>query len=195
MKNLVPQSLNEAMATSKKLNRKLKKEGGDVVKTDKAAEAIAALKKQIADVKKPGGAKTTIEKRAKVAELEAKIKAWQSKKKVNESEVADDDKYEAGFEGIYKAIDDGNICYDAYDLERKDNYLSFWTDPTYNDDDADHFEWELGTDGNLSVTAMGRGRNGRVITGWNYEKDVLDTDTMEEAYDEFQNGGSMPNWI
>jgi hypothetical protein len=70
-------------SNEKKLNRKLAKEGGDKVvqsKGDKAAEAIAALKKQIADVKKPGGAKTTIEKRKKVEELEAKIKAWEAKK-------------------------------------------------------------------------------------------------------------------
>ena len=88
MANLVAESIKEALKSKKlneaaKLDKKLKKEGGDKVvqsKGEKAAEAIAALKKQIADVKKPGGAKTTIEKRKKVEELEAKIKAWEAKK-------------------------------------------------------------------------------------------------------------------
>ena len=85
MKKLVCESIEEVFeaakqSNAKKLAKKLEKDGGEVVKTDKVAEAIAALKKQIADVKKPGGAKTTIEKRKKVEELEAKIKAWEAKK-------------------------------------------------------------------------------------------------------------------
>jgi len=83
MTKLVPESINEAKA-EKKLNRKLKKEGGAKVAespNEKADNAIASLKKQMADAKKPGGSGTTIEKRAKVKELEAKIKAWEAKKK------------------------------------------------------------------------------------------------------------------
>jgi excinuclease UvrABC helicase subunit UvrB len=84
MTNLVPESINEAVAAknTKKLDKKLTKEGGEKVEqssNDKCKNAIAALRKQIADVKKPGGANTTIEKRKKVQELEAKIAKWEAK--------------------------------------------------------------------------------------------------------------------
>ena len=49
-------------------------------KESKAEQAIAALKDQIAKAKKPGAFKTTKEKTAKIAELEAKVKAWEKKK-------------------------------------------------------------------------------------------------------------------
>lgn len=86
MAKLVCESIEEVFEAAKeknvkKLNRKLGKQGGTTEKTDKVAEAIASLRKQIADVKKPGGANSTIEKRAKVAELEAKIAKWEAKKK------------------------------------------------------------------------------------------------------------------
>ena len=84
MKNLVPESINEAVAEKKaeKLKKKLAKEGGNKVEqssNEKCKNAIAALRKQIADVKKPGGSNTTIEKRKKVEELEAKIAKWEAK--------------------------------------------------------------------------------------------------------------------
>lgn len=82
MKNLVPTSINEAVKA--KLEKKLAKEGGNKVSQsndEKIDNAIAALEKQIQDVTKPGGAGTTIEKRAKVSELKAKIKAWEAKRK------------------------------------------------------------------------------------------------------------------
>lgn len=86
MKNLVPESINEAVAAknAKKLDKKLTKEGGEKVPqspNEKADNAIAALRKQIKDAEKPGGSGSTIEKRAKVKELQAKIKAWEAKKK------------------------------------------------------------------------------------------------------------------
>ena len=49
-------------------------------KESKADQAIAALKDQITKAKKPGAFKTTKEKTVKIAELEAKIKAWEKKK-------------------------------------------------------------------------------------------------------------------
>lgn len=48
---------------------------------DKAKQAIASLKKQLEQAKKAGSFKTTIEKKAKIKELEDKIEAWEKKLK------------------------------------------------------------------------------------------------------------------
>lgn len=81
MKKLVSESLQEFMDMN---------EAKKVVKQtpeQKAKEAIAALKQQLADVKKPGKMKDTkVQKDAKIKELEGKIAKWEAKiKKVNES--------------------------------------------------------------------------------------------------------------
>lgn len=74
MKKLVPESLNEFMNEGKKVIKQTSDE--------KAKEAIASLKKQLADVKKPGKMKDTkTQKDAKIKELEDKIAKWESKLK------------------------------------------------------------------------------------------------------------------
>jgi len=55
------------------------KESGD----DRAKNAIKSLEKQITDARKPGAFETTIEKKVKIKELEAKVEAW--KKKMGEA--------------------------------------------------------------------------------------------------------------
>jgi len=87
MKNLVCESIEEVfeaqkMATAKKVQRKVAKQGGEVEKQtidEKADQAIAALKKKLVLAKKPNalGAKA---KAADIKELEDKIKGWEAKK-------------------------------------------------------------------------------------------------------------------
>ena len=50
-------------------------------KKEKADQAITGLKKQLADAKKKGAFKTTVEKNAKIKDLEGKIAKWEEKKK------------------------------------------------------------------------------------------------------------------
>jgi hypothetical protein len=76
-----------------------------------------------------------------------------------------------------------NDNYDTYKVEDKDDVLTWKTKPTDEGDDADYFAWELGDDGNLSVTAYDR--EDRCITGWNYEEDVLTTEQLEQAISDF----------
>ena len=89
--NLVHESLDQLFEEKNKkveLVKKLKTQGGTTVKhskTSKADEAIAGLRKQLEKAKKPGAYRTTVEKRAAIADLEKKIKSWEDKKKVNES--------------------------------------------------------------------------------------------------------------
>ena len=89
--NLVHESLDQLFEEKNKkveLTKKLKTQGGTTVKhskTSKADEAIAGLRKQLEKAKKPGAYRTTVEKRAAIADLEKKIKSWEDKKKVNES--------------------------------------------------------------------------------------------------------------
>lgn len=80
MKKIVNESLSEFLnEIAYEKTKKAKK----VVQTkiQRANEAIAALKKQLADIKKPGGAKSTLEKNTKIKEIEEKIKKWEAKKK------------------------------------------------------------------------------------------------------------------
>jgi len=88
MKKLVSESLTEfRQINEEKVKAKRKTKAGtkvtlDQSKNEKANQAIAALKKQLADAKKPGGMKLTgIQKNAKIKEIEDKIKAWEAKKK------------------------------------------------------------------------------------------------------------------
>ena len=51
----------------------------DQSKAEKAKQAIAALKSELAKAKKPGAYKTLSQKKAKVEEIEQKIKSWEKK--------------------------------------------------------------------------------------------------------------------
>ena len=99
MKKLVVESLDEFIFEAKKAeekedkakpenigNVKAKMEKTKATKLkekpeDKATQAIKALKEEIAKAKKPGSFKTVSQKNAKIAELEAKVKAWEKKAK------------------------------------------------------------------------------------------------------------------
>jgi hypothetical protein len=80
MKKIVSESLNEFM-TEAQHGRTSKAKTVVQNKSQKAVEAIASLKKQLSDAKKPGQFKTTVEKNAKIKELGEKIKKWEAKKK------------------------------------------------------------------------------------------------------------------
>jgi hypothetical protein len=90
MKRLVPESLDQFINEAKdweaaKDQRKIEKKGLKPKKLDQSAEekatqAISALKKELADAKKPGAFKTNAQKEAKIKELEAKIAKWEAKK-------------------------------------------------------------------------------------------------------------------
>jgi len=88
MKKLVAESLAESIKLFEKakLEKIPQPKSGKPKKVDqsgdaKAKEAITGLKKQLADAKKTGAFKTTIEKNAKIKELEGKIKKWEAKLK------------------------------------------------------------------------------------------------------------------
>ena len=81
---LVSESLQEfrSSVNEEKVNEAKEKSTTVVQSSDeKAKQAIASLKKELAAVKKPGGAKTMIEKKAKIKELEDKIAKWEAKMK------------------------------------------------------------------------------------------------------------------
>lgn len=82
MKKFVSESLNE-FRDSLNENKKIVKQS----KEEKYKEAIASLKKQLADAKKPSRMKVSkLQHDAKVKEIEDKIKVWEDKlKKINES--------------------------------------------------------------------------------------------------------------
>ena len=83
MKKIVTESLQEFMKVNEvKLDigsseAKEVKKGSDY----KYKEAIKGLKEELAKAKKTGAFKTTIEKNAKIKELEAKIKKFEEKLK------------------------------------------------------------------------------------------------------------------
>lgn len=79
MEKLVFESLDELFESKKEEKSKAQKV--KQTKCEKAEQAIEALKKQLALAKKPGAFKTTTDKRAKVKELEDKIKVWEKKMK------------------------------------------------------------------------------------------------------------------
>jgi hypothetical protein len=94
MRKLVFESLDElfenkkedksSMANVSKEKEKMEKSKASKVSQDKKAkaqQAIDALKKQIAAAKKPGAFKSTVEKNAKIKELEDKVKVWEKKSK------------------------------------------------------------------------------------------------------------------
>ena len=80
MKKIVTESLFEF----KQINEKEKISPAVVVKPkpgEKYKDAIDGLKKELAKAKKPGQFKTTVEKNAKIKELETKIKKFEDKSK------------------------------------------------------------------------------------------------------------------
>ena len=89
MRKLVCESLEEVFEAktpktpAEKQVKRVKRQGGevkDMSKNEKIDQAISALKKQLADANKPGAFKSTVEKRAKIKQLEDKISAWKEKK-------------------------------------------------------------------------------------------------------------------
>ena len=79
MKKFVSESLqefNEAAAGKSGKAKKVKQNPNQ-----KADDAIAGLKAQLADAKKPGNIPTKIQKDAKIKELTDKIAKWEAKKK------------------------------------------------------------------------------------------------------------------
>jgi len=81
MKKFVSESLQEFRSIVEGKSSKPKK----VVqsKEDKAKEAIKALKKQLADIEKPGKLKgTKIQRDADIREIKGKIAKWEKKIKV-----------------------------------------------------------------------------------------------------------------
>jgi len=83
MKKLVFETLDE-MLFEKELFEAEKEKAEKVTKVkqdkgEKAKQAIESLKAQLVKAKKPGAFKTTVQKNAKIKELEAKIKGWEKK--------------------------------------------------------------------------------------------------------------------
>jgi hypothetical protein len=72
MRKLVPESLEESVQVNEAKKIKSKSNPEDAVK---------GLKDQLAKAKKPGAFKTTIEKNAKIKELEEKIKKFEARAK------------------------------------------------------------------------------------------------------------------
>jgi len=81
MKKIVSESLNEYM-NEVQHGRTSKAKKVVQNKTQKADEAIAGLKKQLADAKKPSGTRTSsVADKAKIEDIKKKIAAWEAKKK------------------------------------------------------------------------------------------------------------------
>jgi len=94
MKKLVTERLQEFLALNEEKYKKVRKQKAtakqpakttavmDQSAVEKANQAIKALKTQLADAKKAGGMKdTSVQKKAKIKEIEDKIAKWEEKKK------------------------------------------------------------------------------------------------------------------
>ena len=86
MKKFVNESLSDFLNEEKAKSVRKTKAGRKIVldqsTNEKAKQAIAALKKQLADAKKPGGMRDSkMVKDAKVKEIQDKIAKWEAKLK------------------------------------------------------------------------------------------------------------------
>jgi len=87
MKNLVFESLDELLESKKLVDVKATHEKIEKSSAEKQREtkklkverAVETLKNEIIKAKKPGAFKTTLQKNAKIKELEEKIKVWKRK--------------------------------------------------------------------------------------------------------------------
>jgi len=86
MKKFVSENLNEFLNEEKVKSSRKTKAGRKTVldqsSNEKAKQSIAALKKQLADAKKPGKMRDTgAQKKANIKEIEDKIAKWEAKLK------------------------------------------------------------------------------------------------------------------